>query len=167
MGRSCVRSIPWPLAPASAQAVGPVAPFPAASARAKAAEARQRRLARYQQVWALRREGWSGAQIARQLGLGRRTVLRYLRHESFPERQGRSDVGRSRLLDPWKSVILERWNGGCRHSRRLFHELQRQGYPGSYPTLARYTQRLRRAQVGSTLRQPSPKHRLPAVIDSP
>jgi hypothetical protein len=44
--------------------------------------------------------GLVGAQIARQLGLGRRTVLRYLRHEGFPERQGRSDVGRSRLLDP-------------------------------------------------------------------
>jgi hypothetical protein len=40
-------------APASAQAVGPVAPFPEASARAKAAEARERWLARYEQVWAL------------------------------------------------------------------------------------------------------------------
>ena len=150
----------------SQETVGPATPLPEASARAKAAESRERRVARYQQVWALHREGWSGAQIARQLGLGRRTVLRYLRHDGFPERQGRSDVGRSRLLDPWKSVILERWNGGCRHSRRLFHELQRQGYSGSYPTLARYTQRLRRAQVTTPLRQPS-KHRLPAVIDSP
>src|SRR5436305_2043928 len=85
---------------------------------------------------------------------------------TFPERQCRSDTGQS-LLDPWKPVILERWNGGCRHSRRLFHELRRQGYPGSYPTLARYTQRLRQAQVGATLRQPSPKRRLPVVIDAP
>jgi transposase len=115
----------------------------------------------------LHREGWSGAQIARRLGLGRRTVLRYLKHERFPERQGRSDAGKSRLLDPWKPVILQRWNGGCRHSRRLFYELQRQGYRGSYPTLARYTQRLREAQVGAALRQPSPKGRLPAVIDAP
>ena len=153
--------------PALQETLAPAPVHHEASARAEAAERRERRLARYQQVSSLRREGWSGAQIARQLGLGRRTVLRYLRHEGFPERQGRSDVGRSRLLDPWKSVILERWNGGCRHSRRLFHELQRQGYSGSYPTLARYAQRLRRAQVGTPLRPPSLKHRPPAVIDSP
>jgi len=61
---------------------------------------------------------------------------------------------------------LQRWNDGCRHSRRLFYELQRQGYRGSYPTLARYTQRLREAQVGSTLRRPSQRpRRLPGVID--
>jgi transposase len=152
--------------PASEETVEPAPPHPQARARAKAAERRERRLACYQQVWALHREGWSGAQIARQLGLGRQTVLRYLRHDRFPERQRRSDAGQS-LLDPWKPVILERWNGGCRHSRRLFHELRRQGYPGSYATLARYTQRLRQAQVGATLRQPSPKRRLPAVIDAP
>ena len=81
-------------------------------------------------------------------------------------RQGRSDAGHSRLLDPWKPLILQRWNDGCRHSRRLFYELQRQGYRGSYPTLARYTQRLREAQVGSTLRRPSQRpRRLPGVID--
>jgi transposase len=117
-------------------------------------------------VWALHREGWSGAQIARQLGLGRHTVLRYLRHKRFPERQRRSDTGHS-VLDPWKPVILKRWNGGCRHSRRLFYELQRQGYRGSYPTVARYTQRLRQAQEGAALQQPFRRRILAAVIDSP
>jgi transposase len=153
-------------APASAEAVTPAAPSPAAGARAKAAENRERRLARYQQVWALHREGWSGAQIARQLGLGRHTVRRYLRHECFPERQRRRDTGHS-VLDPWKPVIVERWNGGCRHSRRLFHELQQQGYRGSYPTVARYTQRLRQAQEGAALQPPSRKQPPAAVIDSP
>jgi predicted DNA-binding transcriptional regulator AlpA len=88
--------------------------------------------------------------IARHLGLSRRTVVRYLRHETFPERRERSDAGRSRL-DRWKPIVLERWNAGCRNNRRLFHEIQRQGYRGSYPTLARYTQRLaklRRALSG-------------------
>jgi transposase len=93
-------------------------------------------------------------------------VLRYLRHERFPERQRRSDTGQS-LLDPWKAAILERWNGGCRHRRRLFHELQRQGYRGSYPTLVRYTQRLRQAQEGAAFRPPSPGHPPAAVIDLP
>jgi transposase len=99
-------------APASAQAVEPAAPLSAASARAKAAESRERRLARYQQVWALHREGWSGAQIARQLGFGRHTVLRYLKHERFPERQRPRKRARS-LLDPWKPVILGLHKARC------------------------------------------------------
>jgi transposase len=153
-------------APASAQAVEPAAPFPAASARAKAAESRERRLARYQQVWALHREGWSGAQIARQLGFGRHTVLRYLKHERFPERQHPRKRARS-LLDPWKPVILERWNSGCRHSLRLFYELRRQGYRGSYPTLARYTRQLRQAQAGIALEPRTRRHPPAQPIDLP
>ena len=66
-------------APTPEDAVRLMTPLPEAGARAKAAEARERRFARYQQVWALHREGWSGAQIARRLGFGRHTVLRYLK----------------------------------------------------------------------------------------
>jgi transposase len=124
----------------------PVAPprLPAQAATL-AAERRERRMARYQQVWRLHREGWPGHAIARQLGLGRSTVVRYLRHETFPERKGRGDAGRS-LLDPWKPLLLKRWNAGQRDGRRLFREPQGRGYRGSYPTLARYTQRLRQAR---------------------
>ena len=148
-------------------AVRPARPRQDAAARAKAAERRQRRLARYRQVWRLHREGWAGHAIARHLGLGRSTVVRYLRHETFPERKGRGDAGRS-LLDPWKPLLLERWNAGRRDSRRLFRELQAGGYRGSYATLARYTQRLRQAQEGAAPRRPSRKRPpLPPVVDPP
>jgi transposase len=148
----------------------PVVP-PRSPARAAtlAAERRERRLARYRQVWALHREGWPGHAIARQLGVGRSTVVRYLRHEVFPERKGRSDVGRS-LLDPWKPLLLKRWNAGQRDGRQLFRELQGRGYRGSYPTLARYTQRLRLAQESTAPRQARSSGRqpvLPSVIDRP
>jgi transposase len=144
--------------------VRPAPPHREASKRAKAAERRERRLARYQQVWALHRDGWSGDAIARHLGISRRTVGRFLRHATFPERQGRSDAGHSQL-DPWKPVILERWNAGCRHSRRLFREIRDQGYRGSYPTLARYTQRLRQAQQEVASRRPGRRRPLPPVSD--
>jgi transposase len=49
-------------------------PPPAPTAQELATQRRARRLARYEQVWALRRQGGSGAAIARQLGLGRTTV---------------------------------------------------------------------------------------------
>ena len=94
-------------------------------------------------------------------------MVRYLRHETFPERKGRGDAGRS-LLDPWKPPLLERWNAGQRDGRRLFRELQGRGYRGSYATLARYTQRLRQAQEGAAPRRPSRKRPpLPPVVDAP
>jgi transposase len=142
-------------------------PRPPARAATLAAERRERRVARRRQVWALHREGWSGHAIARHLGLGRSTVVRHLRRETFPERKGRGDAGRS-LLDPWRPSILERWNAGRRGSRRLLREPRGRGYRGSYATLARYTQRLRQAQEGAAPRRPSRKRPpLPPVVDPP
>jgi transposase len=165
--RAVERAERRPRPAARAMTVRPARPRQDPAARAKAAERRQRRLARYRQVWRLHREGWPGHAIARHLGLGRSTVVRYLRHETFPERKGRGDAGRS-LLDPWKPLLLERWNAGRRDSRRLFGELQGLGYRGSYATLARYTQRLRQAQEKAAPRRPSRKRPpLPPVVDAP
>jgi transposase len=145
-----------PAGPAAGQKqmVRPAPPQGDALARRKAAARRDRRLAQYQQLWALHREGWPKVHIGRHLGLGYRIVSRYLRHEHFPERQGRRDAGHSRLLEPWKPLVLERWKAGCRHSGRLFEELRGRGYRGSYATLARYTRRLRQAQRRSARGRP-------------
>lgn len=110
-----------------------------------AEQRRARREANYQQVWDLRRQGWSGKAIARQVGIGVTTVFRYLRTPTFPERQGRRDRGRS-LLDPYKEYILKRWNEGCHEGLQLFGEIQPHGYSGSYDTVARYARRLRQSQ---------------------
>jgi transposase len=149
--------------------VRPAPPQGDRQARLKAATRRERQLALYRQIWALHREGWPKVQIARQLGLGYRIVSRYLRHEHFPERQGRCDAGHSRLLEPWKPLLLERWNAGHRHSGRLFGELRGRGYRGSYATLARYTRRLRQAQARTGPGRPGrPRRRLaPMIIDRP
>lgn len=122
----------------------------------KAQQRRARRLAIYRQVWDLHRQGYSGYAIARQLGIGKSTVFRYLRASTFPERKGRSDVGRS-LLDPYKPYVLSRWNAGCREALTLFEELKPRGYPGSYVTVARYVQRLRQAQGLSRRQRVAPK----------
>ena len=45
-----------------------------------------------------------------------------------------------------KNYLVQRWNAGCRDTRQLCAELRHRGYRGSYPTVARYTQRLRQAQ---------------------
>jgi transposase len=145
----------------------PAAPVPpplnATDAVVQAQQRRTRRLATYEQVWALHRQGSTGYAIARQLRIGKSTVFRYLRTATFPERRGRSDRGRS-VLDPYKPYLLSRWNAGCREALALFAELKGQGYPGSYPTVARYAQRLRQAQ-GLSARQRVTRKPVPAVSE--
>ena len=125
----------------------PVAPPPRQpTAEERAEQRRDRRLATFNRVWSFRQEGWSGKSIAHHLGIGKSTVSRYLRSPTFPERQGRSDRGKRSLLKGYKAYLLKRWNEGCQEALRLFDEIKQQGYPGSYPTVARYVQRLRQAQ---------------------
>jgi len=120
-------------------------PEPQAKVQVLAAARREPRMAAHERVWELRGQGYSGQVIARHLGISRSTVFRHLRSETFPERKGRGDAGHS-LLDPWQHVVFEHWNSGRHHGRQLFRTLQQNGYRGSYPTLARYLQRLRAAQ---------------------
>ena len=139
----------------------PVAPSRSpARASTLAAERRERRDARHRQIWALHRRGWPGHAIARQLGIARSTVYRYLRSETLAERKGRSDAGRS-LIDPWVPLLIERWTGGHRDGRRLFGELRQRGYRGSYPTLTRYLRRLHPARAAA------PAGRRPGIRSGP
>jgi transposase len=140
----------------------PVPPAPPAG-QEKTAQRRARRVECHHQVWALRQQGWPGHAIATHLGIGRSTVFRYLRTAALPERTRRADRGRS-ILNPYKPYLLERWNAGCCDALRLYGELQQRGYPGSYPTVARYVQRLRQAQ-GQTPRQRRRRLPLPVVAE--
>jgi transposase len=138
-------------------------PLPSPQAQMRAAPRRARRLTIYGKVWALHRQGWSNRAIARQLGISRMTVVRHLQAPTFPERKVRSDTGTS-LLTHYKAYLLTRWNTGCRQARRLFRELQRHGYTGSYATVARYARRLRQAQ-GLQPGEKRPGHLLPLVVE--
>jgi transposase len=129
-----------------------------------AEQRRSRREADYQRVWELHHQGWLAPAIARQVGIGRTTVFRYLRTSTFPERQGRSDCGRSRLLDPYKDYVLQRWNDGCHDTLLLFGEIKARGYSGSYDTVARYTRRFRQAQ-GTQHRKRRSIKQLPKVSE--
>jgi transposase len=136
-----------PVACEDGSLAAPVPPPPRQpTAEELAGQRRARRLAAFDKVWALRQQGWSGKSIAHHLGIGKSTVFNYLRSPTFPERKGRSDRGKRSLLKGYKAHLLTRWNEGCQEALRLFHESQHQGYRGSYPTVARYIQRLRQAQ---------------------
>jgi transposase len=144
----------------------PVPPStPTPQAQTRAAQRRARRLATYTQVWTLHHQEWSPRLIAQHLGIGRMTVVRSLQAPTFPERKGRSETRQSRL-SPYTAEILTRWKAGCREARQRFQAIPRQGYTGSYPTVARYVQRLRQAQ-GLRPRARRPGQMLPRIVESP
>ena len=105
--------------------VPPPAPEPADLLHAQ--QSRARRLANYEQTRELHAQGWPQKEIAQHLGIGVKTVSRYLKESTFPERQERKDPGRS-LLDPYKNYLLEPWNRGFRQGRRLYEEIKARGY---------------------------------------
>ena len=111
----------------------------------KKAQKRAERLERYEQVHALRKQGYKIKDIAHHLGMGKRTVYTYLSHPTFPEWQP-SIRQRGSGLDPYKPYLIDQWNRGRQQTKQLFEEIQQHGYPGSYATVARYTQQLRETQ---------------------
>jgi transposase len=143
----------------------PVPPkAPPKAVQQRAAQRTARRQALYDEVGTLHRQGWTVPAIARQVGLGQRTIFRSLHTSTCPGQQHRSTYGRS-LLTPSKDSLLTRWNAGCRTAMQLFRELQPQGYTGSYAVVAAYASRLRQAQ-GLPPGRRSPGQALPAVVES-
>jgi transposase len=132
-------------------------------AQQRAAQRLARRQALHAQVWALHRQGWTAPAIAQHVGMSLRTVQRDLRSATFLGRTRRSDCGHG-VLDPYKAVLLERWNAGCYTAARLFRDLQQQGYTGSYARVAAYARRLRQAQ-GLAPGQRCPRQPLPSVAE--
>ena len=90
---------------------------------------REERLARYQQVMALRKQGFSQTAIASQVGIGHATVSRWLSSDTFPEQQPRP---RKMALDPHLPFLRQRWEAGCHTIAQLYWELVDRGYTHSY-----------------------------------
>lgn len=105
-------------------------------------DSRRKRLKRYERVVELFEQGKSKSEIARQLGMGRATVIAYLAAGTFPERRDKtSTLG---ILAPYVDFLQRRWLEGGRNISQLWRELQAQGYAGKRAMVKRYVQRLRR-----------------------
>ena len=87
---------------------------------------REERLAQYEQVVALHKQGFSQTAIASQVGIGHATVSRWLNSDSFPEQKPRS---RKTRLAPHLQEVAERWEAGCHNIAQLQRELVAAGYP--------------------------------------
>jgi len=88
---------------------------------------RERRLARYETVMEQVRQGASQREIARNCGLGRQTVRRWISARSFPERRPSSH---STTVDQHQEYLEQRWQQGCHNAAQLWRELRQQGFAG-------------------------------------
>src|SRR5512135_1178469 len=112
---------------------------------------RAHRLARYEQIIALHREGLSLRAIARHLHLSRKVVRRSVRAGTFPER---APIGRRQSkLDPYLPYLRRRWEEGCHNGSQLARELEDQGFRGSASLVRRLT-------AGWRARLPEPAERV-------
>jgi len=90
---------------------------------------REERLAHYEQVIALRKQGLSQQAIAERMGIGHSTVSNWLAAGTFLERKPREQDSQ---LDPYLPYLFQRWSEGCHNMACLFRELVERGYKGSY-----------------------------------
>jgi transposase len=96
---------------------------------------RQHRLERYQQVVALFHSGQSQVAISRALGIGRKTIRRWLRRGEFPERKPPHRAPAK--VSEFAAYLQQRWHQGCHNASRLYQEIRQQGYRGKRSMVAR------------------------------
>jgi transposase len=101
------------------------------------------RLARFEEVRALYAQGATVSAIAQKTGLDRKTVCKFIRADTFPERQ--ASPKRPSILDPYKPYVRQRWAEGCRTAAQLWRELQTQGYGGGRVLVLEFVAQLRKA----------------------
>lgn len=85
---------------------------------------RERRVERYRQVTELHQRGMSERSIARQLGIHRETVGRFIAAGRFPERALRRYVSQT---DPFVDYLRKRWQEGCCNAAQLTRDSGRAG----------------------------------------
>ncbi|MEJ7811638.1 MAG: ISL3 family transposase [Gemmatimonadaceae bacterium] len=133
---------------------------------------RARRLARYEQVVALRAGGMSKSGVARTLGLDRRTVDTWLAAGRFPERAPRARP--PHVLERFADFIAERYDAGLDNGAQLARELRARGFTGNDLAARRYLAELRRTRPRGSSGPSSPTGAAPpsalfpaAVVPSP
>jgi transposase len=76
------------------------------------------------------------SQIARQLGLCRRRIDKWIQLDELPERSRMQP--RPGMPESFLDYLRQRWEAGCRHGRTLFAEIRKLGYMGCYSGLAKF-----------------------------
>jgi hypothetical protein len=94
---------------------------------------RDKRVARYEEILALHREGLGQRALARQLHSSRKTVKLFVSAPVFPERAPGTRLrafGKSKL-DPYLPYLREHWEAGAHKGSQLKGSIKERGYTGS------------------------------------
>jgi transposase len=134
--------------------------------RSAAEEARRTTLRRraaelHAQVQRLAADGGTILGIARELGVTRTTVRRYLFADAPPEREY---AQRQSGLDSYEPHLRRRWAEGCRNALQLWREIREQGYAGTSRQVSRWAEDRRERDVSApTMGRPRTIPRPPEV----
>ncbi len=112
------------------------------------AERRARRRDKYNKVVELHHLGVSERKIAKQLGISRPTVERYLRVGHYPEHARTGET-----IRPYADYLIQRWQTGATIAIQLFEEIKKQGYHGSYKAVTMFVTELKRGSVQTISRE--------------
>ncbi len=106
---------------------------------------------RFATVKAFQAQGLKRREIARRLGIDRRTVGRYFQLDAPPERS-RQPQAASKAL-PYLDYLTKRWDAGCHNLKELWEELRERGFTGSYASVSRIVHG--RLGIGSLYQKPA------------
>ena len=100
-----------------------------------ARQRRQQKLELFRTIKQMRAAGMKVSLIARQLGLCRRRIDKWIQLDELPERSRMQP--RPGMPESFRDYLRQRWEAGCRHGRSLFAEIRKLGYVGCYSGLAK------------------------------
>ncbi len=98
---------------------------------------REKRKAVFEAVRAAYQRGLTKRAIAREVGITRTTVRRFLKAREFPERAPRQQQSE---LDSFRNYLEKRWAEGCQNASQLCRELRQRGYGGQRSRVKEYVQ---------------------------
>ncbi|MDC0773894.1 ISL3 family transposase [Streptomyces sp. HD] len=106
----------------------------------------ERTRAKHATIHALLAAGHSKRSVARQLGMGLNTILRFSRATTPEELFTGQWQSRATKLDTFKPYLDQRWQEGCTNAWKLWEEISEQGYPDGYSSVRDYVSRTLRGK---------------------
>jgi transposase len=100
---------------------------------------------RFDYMIELQKLGIPQDEIARRLGVTKRTIQNWNQRGSCPGNKRRRK--RRSLFDPYAAYVLKRWKEGCKKGSVLYREIKGKGYRGTDRQLYRFLQTLKQEPV--------------------
>jgi transposase len=100
---------------------------------------------RFDSMMALQKLGIPQDEIARRLGVTKRTVQNWNKQGSYPGSKRRRK--RRSLFDPYAAYVLNRWKEGCKKGSVLYREIKEKGYGGTERQVYRFLKTLKQEPV--------------------